>query len=390
MRKNALGAAAAVTALSLFASSAALPVLAAPAPLLRPVPSPNQPPGPNVLTSVWSSSAGDAWAVGTWQSASGGPTATLAEHWNGRRWALVTIPNPVPGPNVLMGVSGSGPADVWAVGYRFDAGGTGKTLTEHWNGSKWAVVPSPNVGGSGFLFAVSVLGPNNAFAVGFFDNSPKHFPQTLIEHWDGSTWTVQSSPNTTSSVNLFSGVVALSKADAWAVGYGEDAESGFQEVLAAHYDGVAWRPVATQNPGYKALTAVSATASKDVWAVGAQFGAASARADGLVEHWNGTAWSVIPTPDRDATMMAVAARAPGDAWAVGFSQATLGSRRASVAEHWDGAMWTSVHTAGFGTTDNALYGAAETSGGLLWAVGTRADSTGLNLTLIANNCPMCA
>jgi hypothetical protein len=390
MRMSALSAAAAATVLSLFVSFAAFPALAAPAPLLRPVPSPNRHPGPNVLKAVWAASAADAWAVGTSAPATGGTTATLAEHWNGKRWNLITIPNPAPGPNVLNGVAGSGPADVWAVGYRFDSGGNGKTLTEHWNGSRWEIVPSPNVGGSGFLFAVSVLGPDSAFAVGFFDNSPNGFPQTLIEHWDGLTWTVQLSPNTTSFINLFSSVVAVSKADAWAVGYGQDTESGFQEVLVAHYDGVDWKPVATPNPGYKALMAVSAAASKDVWAVGIQVGGPSAQPDGLAEHWNGSAWSIISTPDRDATLTAVAARGHGDAWAVGWSQSAAGSPRTSVAEHWDGATWTSVPTAGFGPTDNALFGAAETPGGLVWAVGTRADSTGLDLTLVADNCPMCA
>jgi hypothetical protein len=41
--------------------------------------------------------------------------------------------------------------DVWAVGTRQDRSGAipiDRTLTEHWNGSAWSVVPSPNVGGN--------------------------------------------------------------------------------------------------------------------------------------------------------------------------------------------------------------------------------------------------
>jgi hypothetical protein len=37
-----------------------------------------------------------------------------------------------------------GPANAWAVG----KGRNGAALAEHWNGSSWSVVASPNVGGS--------------------------------------------------------------------------------------------------------------------------------------------------------------------------------------------------------------------------------------------------
>src|SRR6266516_6025218 len=39
------------------------------------------------------------------------------------------------------------PNDVWAVGLRSGGRCQFQTLTEHWSGSSWSVVPSPNVDG---------------------------------------------------------------------------------------------------------------------------------------------------------------------------------------------------------------------------------------------------
>jgi hypothetical protein len=46
--------------------------------------------------------------------------------------------------STLNGVVSFGPANAWAVG----KGRNGAALAEHWNGSSWSVVASPNVGGS--------------------------------------------------------------------------------------------------------------------------------------------------------------------------------------------------------------------------------------------------
>jgi hypothetical protein len=44
-------------------------------------------------------------------------------------------------------------------------------------------------------------------------------PQTLVLHWDGSTWTIVASPNPSSTVNALYGVTAISASDVWLVGY---------------------------------------------------------------------------------------------------------------------------------------------------------------------------
>lgn len=57
--------------------------------------------------------------------------------------------------NTLDSVTAPGTGDVWAGGLGLDSGVFASTLTEHWNGTSWTVVASPNVAGA---FGTEVLG----------------------------------------------------------------------------------------------------------------------------------------------------------------------------------------------------------------------------------------
>src|SRR5690242_12464035 len=56
-----------------------------------------------------------------------------------------------PAADTLNGVAADGESDAWAVGTRFlsSHGGVFLTLTEHWDGQNWKVVPSPSPEGIG-------------------------------------------------------------------------------------------------------------------------------------------------------------------------------------------------------------------------------------------------
>src|SRR4029077_507461 len=90
-------------------------------------------------------SATDIWTVGC--SIGGTSVAqTLSAHWNGMSWAIVPTPNGGAGSNVLNNVAAIATGDVWAVGYsRPDNTSAASTLAEHWNGSSWSIVASPNI-----------------------------------------------------------------------------------------------------------------------------------------------------------------------------------------------------------------------------------------------------
>ncbi|MGI9007154.1 MAG: hypothetical protein ACR2FU_13335 [Streptosporangiaceae bacterium] len=87
--------------------------------------------------------------------------------------------------------------DIWAVGSYVPAG-TGvpyqhRTLTEHWNGSSWSIVPFPDPGGHRLrsispLSSVAAVSADDVWAVGTYTR-PGQPRRTLIARWNGSTWT---------------------------------------------------------------------------------------------------------------------------------------------------------------------------------------------------------
>src|SRR6266516_6849274 len=103
-------------------------------------------------------------------------------------WSVVASPDGSGSYNVLSGVAAVSASNIWAVGsYYARSAGVYQTLIEHWNGTSWSVVASPNVGlQSNSLSGVVAVSANNIWAVGSYYGIP--VGRTLIEHWDGTSW----------------------------------------------------------------------------------------------------------------------------------------------------------------------------------------------------------
>jgi hypothetical protein len=102
-------------------------------------------------------------------------------------WKVVNSPGISFGPNTLRSVAAVSSNDVWAVGYG---------LIEHWNGSNWSLVPSAPGGNPADLRGVTTVASNDVWAVGRRqETTTQGYQKTLVEHWDGSAWTVVPSPN---------------------------------------------------------------------------------------------------------------------------------------------------------------------------------------------------
>ena len=100
----------------------------------------------NELLAVTCVSASDCWAVGDYHTDSpvGAAYQTLIERWDGTSWAVVTSPNTLPTQdNFLKSVTCVSASDCWAVGY-YLAGIVYQTLIERWDGTAWTIVSSPN------------------------------------------------------------------------------------------------------------------------------------------------------------------------------------------------------------------------------------------------------
>jgi len=314
----------------------------------------SQVPTPNVfrfdekLLAVSPASANDVWAVGSTNKISFAHTDPLAAHWDGSAWTIV--PTPVTtgsAKSILFGVANLGGTNAWAVGRSH----TNQALIEHWDGSAWTIVPHPNpvarpgttLSGS-TLTAISARSASDIWAVGSYSLASGVVSNsfTLTMHWNGSTWTIVPSPNpaTSSPVNgvrqTLNGVVEISPTDVWAVGNTIDTVSGsFQpdKPIALHWNGTAWSvaPVPAL-PASGLLASVTANLSTDVWAAG------RVGVNTLILRWNGSAWTQESSPNGSGvqTLLNGISAVPGTAtevWAAGINLPTGGGYRTFVVHH---------------------------------------------------------
>ena len=280
-------------------------------------------------------SPSDVWAVGALSSEFGTAIATLAEHWNGSSWTIVSTPSPGLAPyfgDGLNSVAAVSSSDVWAVGQAGLSLGGESALIEHWDGTAWAVVPSPQVSSS-TLTSVSATSSTNVWAAGSYHTSQGY--RALVEVWNGSTWSLVSD-----SDSAVTSISATSPTDVWATA--NDVE---------HWDGSSWSIVSTLP-----ASAVTAVASNDVWVI---------EANTQLAHWDGSTWHVVSSP-QIGNLHAISANTSNNAWAVGLS-----SSNQPVTEHWDGSTWSQVNAPNGSHSGGLL--AVALNGSSAFAVGDHAS-----------------
>jgi hypothetical protein len=295
------------------------------------------------LGDVSAASAHSVWAVG----GTGDTIDPFAAHWNGKRWATKTIPQPPAGrASRLFWVSALTKDDAWAFGVQgglfpglwaihhnatgwhnttiadLPVGFTASRVTARsdtsfwavgrdnlqrpgavqWDGHTWApyqVPPVAGAPGSGFLSDMArVPGTHNWFAAGFDQDNGK----PLFAKWtpSGGFTRMDSTTHQPFSGRALS-IVAFSKHDAWAAGSRSDS-FGKVHPLIEHWDGTSWRQAATPKIPHQQTgifqDMASATHNRLV-AVGVRFKSSGVERT-LAERFNGTTWqitaSVNPSP----------------------------------------------------------------------------------------------
>ena len=281
-------------------------------------------------------SSTDCWAVGNFNGAS------LIERWDGTSWNVIGSPNVPTESNTLVGISCASAPDCWAVGYFYNSSQSfDETLVEHWDGSVWSIVASPNASGANrnFLYSVFCNSSSDCWAVG--DYYTPNNSQTLIEHWDGSSWTITTSPNVGFS-NFLSGVTCASSSQCWAVGFfGTLIGNGItEETLIEGWDGNSWKVVSSPNPATQPddlndLNSVSCPSVTECWAVG--YSSTGGPQQTLIEHWDGNSWSLFPSPNAPAVrtqeLNSIACSSTSQCWAVGWYEPQLGVPYALIEEY---------------------------------------------------------
>ena len=144
---------------------------------------------------------------------------------------MPTIHGDPMGANAITAIS---PTDVWIAGSGFFTSVRigRKTMTiDHpavaqWNGTSLSVVPTPAPATSppetSYFTGIAAVSANDIVAVGVIRGSTILDSQTLIEQWNGTSWSIVSSPSPSTTENYLYAVTALSDGTVVAVGTERD------------------------------------------------------------------------------------------------------------------------------------------------------------------------
>jgi hypothetical protein len=299
----------------------------------------------------------DCEAVGGYDSVHSidGP---LAELWNGTGWAVQ--PTTALGEEGLRGVSCASPVACLAVGSE------GSWV---WNGTVWSVPSSPSdyqavscpganvceaVGGPNavglngttwseqqivvpasaiytYLTGVSCVTNDHCEAVGEYSSKGNQYYHTLAEVWDGTTWTIQSTPTPSTYTGAFAPAVSCTAIDVCMAVF---------STLAEEWNGSTWK-VQTL-PGRSLAQAVSCPTSHFCIAVGGD-------GETLAEIWHGSSWTVQHTPSPNGSggptygdsLTSVSCYSSSSCVAVGdrVKKTKKGGVPFAFSESWNGKYW---------------------------------------------------
>jgi hypothetical protein len=315
------------------------------------------------LNDVTAVSASDGWAVG-------GDTNGVVQRFNGTRWSLVPSPDLLTNGNTwatLTGVDATSATSAFAVGRATGANNTGVAL--RWNGSTWSRLAVPATGSPTAFAAVKAFSGTDVWAVGG-DGSTTQSHTNVAMHFNGGTWSPVPIPSPGTQDNVLRSVDGSGPGDVWAVGFLRDQPYGnrIRVPMILHWNGTAWSSVPSLGGGAGFSTYlydVAAVSATDAWAVGETPGVGA-----FVERWNGTAWSAAPAPMLSSAV-SVVARSANDVWLAGFDPSG-----APAVAHWTGSGWsvTPVSVTG-GVGSPALTSITAADATSEWAVGYQWDGT---------------
>lgn len=211
----------------------------------------------------------------------------------------------------------------------------------------WSIVPSPNSTTSlNVLTGVSCTTASFCMAVGYTAGDA-----TLAEAWNGSAWTVSPSANAVGAQDVLNGVSCVGASFCMGVGFVIGAGP-----LGEVWNGSSWMltssPVAgapNTNGSFRSVSCVSTTFCM---AVGDGFGS-----DSLAEIWNGVTWRLASeTVGSPNGLNAVSCVTTGFCIAVGF-ETPGGVGSLTLIEQWNGIAWgiaSSVNTGPASDLDNLM------------------------------------
>lgn len=280
-------------------------------------------------------------------------------------WRIMTSPNLGAGHNHLQEVSCINNVRCVAVGFNQDAStGFRASIAASLSAGTWKLSPVPMRGtASNNLWNVSCVSTTRCVAVGFYANLDAGFYKTLIASYNGSTWTLNSSPNRPDQDNYLFGVDCADATHCVAVGrsFSPSPSPGISRSLILTLDGTTWKMPGVPNraDADNLLADVSCPTVTTCKAVGYTVSDLDNSTRTLVLSRAGTAWSIDTSADRvtgSSLLRDVSCPTETTCVAVGASDPSGDPLdEQSLVETFSTGVWTlatSVDRAGF---DNHLW-----------------------------------
>jgi hypothetical protein len=255
-------------------------------------------------------------------------------------------------PGILNSVACVSSTSCEAVGTE---GTTTETLAEYWDGTTWTVQPTPDpAGGSNITLSSVACGSADAcVAVGGYSNG--HGNVFLAEIWDGATWSIQSVPLPAGGLGGgLASVSCSSPTSCTTVGVYADS-SNTNLPYAARWNGTRFTVETVPLPADGSLgtfddVSCSPSPSMKCEAVGWYFVSGQGEiATTLAEGWSGTGWSIQTTTTPDGAQggaypLGLSCHRATSCVSVGEGFNSEGDLSVGWAQVWNGSSWSDLTT----------------------------------------------
>lgn len=314
--------------------------------VVEPVPSPAQ--GWNVFANeVSCASPSSCLFVGDHWAGKSGPSANLAEFWNGTTWRIVTAPAPVKsGIAGLTDVACPTTKFCLAIG-QSGLSSRGQASAYTWtNGSTWRriTVLHPKGARNSELGGLACFNASNCMAVGDYERTLGR-DRPFAARWHNGRWQLLTTPAVQAQrLTEFQTVSCPTATLCVAAGNTEDNTRGrYYHAFAEVWSGGKWH-VSTLRKPPSLFFGISCPARNHCFASGYTFPSVTTYSRPLIETWNGKTWITqhpvqTAAPRNGDALMHVSCVNGSDCEAAGFRFNPKSNAEGTLAEKWNGQRW---------------------------------------------------